>query len=317
MPGRQQQHGARRGQDRRARHGRGRVARHAEHGDPGRDARDGRPVQGQGSARGHRGRALGANQSRGLPGARAASPRRSHTPVTRMPAPHVLVTGFEPFAGDTANPSQELAKTMDGRAVGPHAVRSLVLPVEHEATGEIMRAPLDAPGLTAVIHLGLAAGRARLSLERIAVNVMDYRIPDARGALRQDEACAADGPAAYASTLPLRAILQELTGEGIPAHLSYTAGTYLCNYTLYTTLHALAVSGRAIPAGFIHLPLSPAMVAARGLEEPSMDLGIMLRALEIVLRSCPAEVSPPSVRRRGSILGQTEHALPEDIAQDL
>ena len=204
--------------------------------------------------------------------------------MTAMAAGHVLVTGFEPFAGDTANPSQELAKAMDGRVVGTHTVRSLVLPVEHEATGEIMRGALDAAGLAAVIHLGLAAGRARLSLERIAVNVMDYRIPDARGEVRRDEPCAADGPAAYASTLPLRAILEELTADGIPAHLSYTAGTYLCNYTLYTTLHALALHGRAIPAGFIHVPLLPAMVAARGLEEPSMDLGVMVRALETVLR---------------------------------
>ena len=130
---------------------------------------------------------------------------------------------------------------MDGRVVADHAVRSLVLPVQHEAAGEIMRAALDTAELAAVIHLGLAGGRARLSLERIAVNVMDYRIPDARGEVRRDEPCVADGPAAYASTLPLRAILEELTADGIPAHLSYTAGTYLCNYTLYTTLHALAL----------------------------------------------------------------------------
>ena len=75
-----------------------------------------------------------------------------------MAARHILVTGFEPFAGDTANPSQELAKAMDGRVVADHAVRSLVLPVQHEAAGEIMRAALDAEGLAAVIHLGLAAG---------------------------------------------------------------------------------------------------------------------------------------------------------------
>ena len=188
-----------------------------------------------------------------------------------MAARHILVTGFEPFAGDTANPSQELAKAMDGRVVAAHTVRSLVLPVQHETAGEIMRGALDAAGLAAVIHLGLASGRARLSLERIAVNVMDYRIPDARGEVRRDEPCVADGPAAYASTLPLRAILEELIADGIPAHLSYTAGTYLCNYTLYTTLHALARGGRAIPAGFIHVPLLPAMVAARGLEEPSIS----------------------------------------------
>ena len=201
-----------------------------------------------------------------------------------MPARHILVTGFLPFAGDTANPSEELAKAAEGRVVADHAVRSLVLPVQHEAVSEIMRPALDAEGLAAVIHLGLAAGRARLSLERVAVNVMDYGIPDARGEVRRDEPCVVDGPVAYASTLPLRAVLDELVADGIPAHLSYTAGTYLCNYTLYTTLHALARRRRAIPAAFIHLPLLPAMVASRGLEEPSMDLAVMVRALETVLR---------------------------------
>jgi len=204
--------------------------------------------------------------------------------MTAMPARHILVTGFLPFAGDTANPSEELAKAMDGRVVGDRAVRSLVLPVQHEAAGEIMRGALDVQGLAAVIHLGLAAGRARLSLERFAVNVMDYGIPDALGEVRRDEPCVADGPAAYASTLPLRAILDELTAEGIPAHLSYTAGTYLCNYTLYTTLHALALRGLTARAAFIHLPLLPAMVAVRALEQPSMDLSVMVRALETVLR---------------------------------
>ncbi len=202
-----------------------------------------------------------------------------------MTVRHLLVTGFEPFAGDTANPSQELAKAVDGRVVAADCtVRSLILPVHHEAAHEIVAPALEAPGLAAVVHLGLAAGRARLSLERIAVNMMDYRIPDARGDVRRDEPCAADGPPAHFSTLPLRAILDELTAEGIPAHLSYTAGTYLCNYTLYSTLHALARGGHTIRAGFIHLPLLPSMVAAHAVEEPSMDLGLMARALDTVLR---------------------------------
>jgi pyroglutamyl-peptidase len=201
-----------------------------------------------------------------------------------MSARHFLVTGFEAFGGDTANPSQELAKAVDGKRVGDATVRSLLLPVHHEAVDELMRPGLEAPGLDAIVHLGLASGRARLGLERIAVNAMDYRIPDARGEIRRDEPCVAGGPAAYLSTLPLRLVLDELTADGIPAYLSYTAGTYLCNYTLYTTLHALARADRAIPAGFIHLPLLPSMVAAHGLDEPSMDLGLMLRALDAVLR---------------------------------
>jgi pyroglutamyl-peptidase len=206
------------------------------------------------------------------------------------PERHILVTGFLPFAGDIANPSQELAKAVDGRMVGGCAVRGLVLPVQHEAARDTVTPALDAEGLVAVVQLGLAAGRARVSFERVAVNVMDYRIPDAHGDVLRDAPCVAGGPAAYWSTLPLRAILTELTAEGIPAHFSYTAGTYLCNYVLYTTLDALARRGRAIPAGFVHLPLLPSMVAARAIEEPSMDLAVMARALDVLLRIIAAEV---------------------------
>jgi len=204
--------------------------------------------------------------------------------VTAVAERHILVTGFLPFAGDTANPSQELAEAVDGRVVGGVTVRALVLPVQHEAARDAVAPALDADGLTAVVHLGLAAGRARVSLERVAVNVMDYRIPDAQGGVQQDAPCVAGGPAAYWSTLPVRAILGDLTAEGIPAYLSYTAGTYLCNYTLYATLHALAQRGRAVPAGFVHLPLLPSMVSAHALEEPSMDQGVTARALDVLLR---------------------------------
>ncbi len=197
---------------------------------------------------------------------------------------HILVTGFEPFAGDIANPSQELAKALDGRVFGGCAVRSLILPVQHEAAREVVLGALGAPGLAAVVHLGLARGRARIALERVAVNVLDYAIPDNQGDVLRDAPCVAAGPAAYISTLPLCEILSELTAEGIPAYLSYTAGTFLCNHTLYTTLHALAGRRLAVPVGFVHLPFLPAMVAAHGLEEPSMDLGVMARALDIILR---------------------------------
>src|SRR5262245_38684079 len=197
---------------------------------------------------------------------------------------HVLLTGFEPFDKDVINPSGEVAKLLDGASLAGHSVRSLILPVQHEAARDRVAAALGEPGLAAVLHLGLAGGRARVSIERVALNVMDYEIPDAAGQVFMDTPCVAGGPVAYLSTLPLRGILEELTAFGIPAHISNTAGTYLCNYTLYTTLHALARSRRAIPAGFIHLPLLPSMVVAHRLEEPSMDLPLMARAIDLALR---------------------------------
>jgi pyroglutamyl-peptidase len=198
-------------------------------------------------------------------------------------AGHVLVTGFEPFGGDTANPSQEVAKALDGRRIGDTLVRALVLPVQHDEARAALAPALAEPGLRAVVLLGLAGGRARVALERVALNVMDYRQPDNRGDVVRGEPCLPGGPAAYWSTLPLPAILDALTAEGIPAYESNTAGTFLCNYTLYTALHALAYADRRIPAGFIHLPYLPSMVASHGLEEPSMDLSMIVRAAELAL----------------------------------
>ena len=203
--------------------------------------------------------------------------------MTPGPPRHILLTGFDPFDGDTVNPSGEVAKQLDGRVTGDCVVRSVILPVQHEAARAVVAPLLEAPGLVAVVHLGLAGGRARISLERVAVNVMDYSRPDAHGQVLRDVACVEGGPGAYFSTLPLRAILAALTAEGIPAAISNTAGTYLCNDISYTTLHALARRGPTIRVGFTHLPFLPSMVAAHGLEEPSMDLSMTTRAIEIAL----------------------------------
>jgi pyroglutamyl-peptidase len=195
----------------------------------------------------------------------------------------LLVTGFEAFGGDATNPSLDVAKTLDGRVVGEAVVRAAVLPVHHAEAAAQARRLIDDTDPLAVVHLGLAGGRARIALERVAVNVMDYDIADNAGYRARGEACVAGGPPAYFATLPLAAILAALLGEGIPAYVSNTAGTYLCNQTMYGTLHALAERGHPGRAGFVHFPYLPAMVAASGLEQPSMDAGLMVRAVEIAL----------------------------------
>jgi pyroglutamyl-peptidase len=122
-----------------------------------------------------------------------------------------------------------------------------------------------------------------VALERVAINAMDYEVPDNAGYRARGEPCVQGGPAAYLSTLPLPTIVKALVDEGIPAYTSNTAGTYLCNQTLYWTLHAVRNMLRPPRVGFIHFPLLPAMVAATGLEQASMDFPLMLRAVETVL----------------------------------
>jgi pyroglutamyl-peptidase len=211
------------------------------------------------------------------------APRSTGYNTGVAPPPVILVTGFEPFGEHTTNPSRDLAKVLDGRAVAGCVVRSTVLPVHHrDACATIARllAELDP---VAVVHLGLAEGRARIALERVGVNVMDFRLPDAAGHVARDEPCVPGGPAAYFSTLPLRAMLDALTRDGIPAYVSDSAGTYLCNQTLYGTLHAVAAGRRRARVGFIHLPLLPSQVASTGVDQPSMDFALMLRGVEVAL----------------------------------
>jgi pyroglutamyl-peptidase len=212
--------------------------------------------------------------------------------VPRDAEPVILVTGFEPFAKHTMNPAQELAKLLDGRWFGGCAVASAVLPVHHREASQHVSLLLAELAPVAVVHLGLAESRSRLALERAALNVMDYRIPDNAGYRAEGEPCADQGPAAYFSSLPLPEMLAALLAEGIPAYISNTAGTFLCNQTLYGTLHEIAMRELNTRAGFIHLPLLPAMVAAGGLDQPSMDLPLMLRGVEIALTIVAETVAP-------------------------
>jgi pyroglutamyl-peptidase len=201
-----------------------------------------------------------------------------------VPESVVLVTGFERFGPHPTNPSEALAREVDGRRAGPWLVRGAVLPVHRdEGPAEALRL-LAAARPAVVLHLGLAEGRARIALERVAVNLMDYPIPDNAGNRPAGEPCVRGGPAAYLSSLPLADIRSALVADGIPAYLSSGAGTYLCNQTLYATLHAIATQGLPTRAGFVHLPLTPAMVAAAGADLPSMDLAVMRRAVEVALR---------------------------------
>src|SRR2546428_11891514 len=152
----------------------------------------------------------------------------------------ILVTGFEPFGAHSVDPSEGLAKAVDGRRFGACAARGAVLPVHHAHAARRLDALLDETEPVPVVHLGLAAGRARVALERVALNVMDYGEPDGAGLQAPGEPIAPDGPAAHFATLPLAAILRALTAEGIPAHASHTAGPRPLHPAPHTTPPPLA-----------------------------------------------------------------------------
>jgi pyroglutamyl-peptidase len=196
----------------------------------------------------------------------------------------VLLTGFGPFGGDPFNPTAEIARQLDGAVIAEREVIGAVLPcVFGKATTELKRlVELRRPAL--VICLGLAAGRTAITPERIAINVTDARIPDNAGRQPVDEPVVRGGPVAYWSTLPIKAIAVALWARGIPAEVSQSAGTFVCNHVFYGLMHQLAPMRSRIRGGFIHVPGLPNETADQpGLPLGEMTVGIRL-AIETSLR---------------------------------
>ncbi|HWG10589.1 MAG TPA: pyroglutamyl-peptidase I [Rhodanobacteraceae bacterium] len=194
----------------------------------------------------------------------------------------VLVTGFSPFAGEMVNPSWQVARALDGAIIAGHRVSALELPTEFAASIAMLRATLRRQQPRVVVAAGLAGGREGISLERVAINVIDARIPDNAGAQPVDVPVVRRAAPAYFSSLPIKAALAALQREDIPAHVSQTAGTYVCNALFYALMHA-AKRHRGMRAGFVHVPWLPDQ--ARRHAQPGMPLEQMMRALETVIRT--------------------------------
>lgn len=198
------------------------------------------------------------------------------------PLPTILLTGFSAFGGEDSNPSWEAVSALQGKLICGHRVIARQLPVEFGASLKALRAAIREHRPALVLCVGQAGGRAQLSLERIAINLDDARIPDNAGASPIDAPVVADGPAAYFATLPIKAMLVALRKAGIPAEVSQTAGTYVCNHVFYGLMHALR--SRRIRGGFIHIPYAPDQ-AARHPGAPSLPVETVVAALRIALRT--------------------------------
>lgn len=177
-------------------------------------------------------------------------------PTTRT----ILLTGFQPFGGEQVNPSWQAVSALHGTRIAEHRVVARELPVAFGTSLTVLRAALKETQPSLVICVGQAGGRAQLSLERVAINVDDARIPDNEGSQPVDLPVIDGGPAAYFSTLPIKAMREALRVAGFPAEVSQTAGTYVCNHVFYGLMHALRVR-RGVRAGFVHIPYSPAQAS--------------------------------------------------------
>jgi len=202
--------------------------------------------------------------------------------------PVVLLTGFASFGGESSNPSWDSVSRLDGEIIAGHHAIARRLPVEFGGALDALRDAIAEASPSLVLCVGQAGGRAQLSLERVAINIDDARIADNAGASPIDEAIVADGPAAYFATLPIKAILAELRAAGIPAEISQTAGTYVCNHVFYGLMHALhACPGTR--AGFLHIPYAPEQ-AARHPGAPSLPLQTVVAALRIAVETTVATI---------------------------
>jgi len=200
----------------------------------------------------------------------------------------VLVTGFEPYGRENYNPSGEIAKAMDGSTIMGEDVVGVVLPVSYVRVRGLLEGYISRLKPRVLLSLGLAPRSSFIRVERVALNVMDSG-PDNDGFSPVDEPIIPGGPAAYFSTLPIKAIVKRLLESGIPAAVSNSAGTYLCNCVMYLGLHfmkAFNINGRA---GFMHIPYTLEQAAVkvigevRGEPPPSMAFNEVLRAVKLAL----------------------------------
>ena len=194
--------------------------------------------------------------------------------------PTILLTGFEPFGGETVNPSWEVARRLDGEEVGGARVVARVLPCVFGESLAVLYAALAELHPVLVLALGQAGGRCDLSLERVAINVDDARIVDNAGKQPIDESVVTGAPAAYFSSLPIKAMVAGLRAAGFPASVSQTAGTFVCNHVFYGLQHRLAASG--VRSGFMHVPLLPVQ-AARHPDQPSLPINTLVSGVRVAL----------------------------------
>ena len=208
-------------------------------------------------------------QSRQVP-----PPTREET--TRPNQRVVLVTGFEPFGGERTNPSWDVAARLP-REIAGLRVETARVPCEFRHSIEVLAQAIETHQPELVVMLGQAGGRSRIGVERVAINVDDARIADNAGAQPIDDPIAAGGPPAYFSSLPVKAMVGAIRAAGVPAELSNSCGTYVCNHVMYGVLHFLAASGRKARAGFVHLPYSEDQVLESN--APAMAIDSMVKGI--------------------------------------
>ena len=202
----------------------------------------------------------------------------------------ILVTGFDPFGGEKINPALETIKRLPDTILGAQIIKLEIPTVVGKSLAKITEA-VEKENPDAVLSIGQAGGRSEITVERVGINIDDCRIPDNEGNQPIDEPVIKGGPAAYFVTVPIKAIVENIKAHNIPASISNTAGTFICNHVCYGVAHLAAqrtAAGKPMKSGFIHIPFLPEQVIGKPALTPSMSLETIVsgitHALEAIVK---------------------------------
>jgi pyroglutamyl-peptidase len=196
----------------------------------------------------------------------------------------ILVSGFDPFGGDKLNPAYEAVKLIPTTVAGAEVV-TVEIPTVFGKCADVLKAAIDVHKPDAVLCVGQAGGRSVMSIEKVAINLDEARIPDNEKRQPLDTPIKEDGPTAYFSSLPVKAIVQNIKAHGIPSSVSYTAGTFVCNDVMYRLLYMIDREYKHLRGGFIHVPFDTAQVTDRPEGTPSMPVATIAKALEYAIEA--------------------------------
>ncbi|MGW7886600.1 pyroglutamyl-peptidase I [Staphylococcus xylosus] len=195
----------------------------------------------------------------------------------------ILITGFDPFGGEEINPALEAVKLLPDNIDG-HTIDKLGIPTVFHESKHVLEVRMKQYDYDIVLAIGQAGGRFELTPERVGINVDDARIADNEGQQPIDECIQQDGPAAYFSNLPVKRMTEAIKANGVPARLSNTAGTFVCNHILYQLGYLHATQFPHIKFGFIHVPFIPEQVVDKP-EKPSMSVETIRKGLNAALEA--------------------------------
>ena len=211
----------------------------------------------------------------------------------------ILVTGFDPFVGGTVNPAYEEVKMLTEEIAGADIIK-LEIPNVFSKSSVAVEEGIQKYNPDIVINVGQAGGRSHITIEQVAINLADARIPDNAGEQPLNEALQPDGDTAYFATVPIRAMVKHVQEHGLPCSISYTAGAYVCNCVMYNVLYMTQKKYPNIKAGFIHVPFATSQLIGKPATTPGMSLDEIEKSLEYAI-----EAVVLGVEEEGIVTGQT------------